>query len=130
MSNRHVLFQVVMRVFIVAACFFISNDAMAAYTAVTLSTLKTNIDNGITNILKIIQDVSTISGVGFVLSSFFKFHQHKMNPTQIPLSQGVTLLAIGSALMVFPHLIGTVSKGVFGFTAGQGKVTGIVGSGS
>jgi len=55
-----------------------------------------------------------IAGIGFIMASFFKFHQHKLNPTQVPMSQGITLLLIGAGLAVFPHLFGTATQAVFG----------------
>lgn len=99
--------------FVVVGVLFV-DVAMAAL--VTLTNIVTSVTHSTQNVAKIIQDVALVTGVGFVLASFFKFHQHKLNPTQVPLSQGVTLLVIGGALSIFPALIGTASKGVFGTT--------------
>jgi hypothetical protein len=38
----------------------------------------------------IIQDLSLIAGVGFIVAALFKFHQHKQNPTQLALEVEVT----------------------------------------
>jgi intracellular multiplication protein IcmD len=78
-----------------------------------------------------LEDVALICGVGFILASFFKFHQHKLNPTQVPMSQGVTLLVIGAGLSVFPHLLNTASSGVFGASVaklGSGGIGSIISS--
>ena len=48
------------------------------------------------------------------MASFFKFHQHKLNPQQISLSQGVSLLLIGGGLSVFPWMLPTAKQAVFG----------------
>ena len=73
------------------------------------------------NVVGIIQIVAYVAGVGFVFTSFFKFDQHKKNPTQIPLSQPLTLLAIGAGLCVLP----TILNGLIGATgtSGDGKQT-------
>lgn len=92
---------------------FISLGAFAS-TTVTISAVQKNISSAVGDVSQIIMDVATISGAGFVFASFFKFHQHKQNPTQVPLSNGVVLLLIGAALCVFPHIIGTGSKALFG----------------
>ena len=126
MFQKRVLFQLGMRIAFFAACFFISSDVMAATTSPTLGVIKGDIDTSVKNIMSILQDVAMVTGVGFVIASFFKFHQHKMQPTQIPLSQGVTLLLVGAGLTVFPSLLGTTTKSAFGVTAGQGTVTGYI----
>lgn len=95
----------------------------------TLATINTNITAGIGNIVSIMQDVALVAGIGFIFGAFFKFHQHKMNPTQVPLSHGITLLVIGAALAIFPHLLNTASEGVFGETiakAGSTAIKGVV----
>lgn len=110
---------------------FISFSALATATSGTLSIsdIQKQITTGVSEVSKIIMDVATISGAGFVFASFFKFHQHKQNPTQVPLSNGIVLLLIGAALCVFPHLIGTGSQAIFGkpiSKAGSATIAGIV----
>ena len=67
------------------------------------------------NVVGIIRIVAYVAGVGFIFTSFFKFDQHKKNPTQIPLSQPLTLLAIGAGLCVLP----TILNGLVGATGGK-----------
>ena len=62
-------------------------------------------------------DVSLIAGIGFVVASFFKFHQHKQNPQQVQMSQGVSLLLIGCGLTLVPLLVPTASVAVMGTAA-------------
>ena len=93
---------------------FFAADALASGSQLSLTTLNSSLGAGIANVVRMMQDVATVTGVGFIFAAFFKFHQHKMNPTQIKLSDGVTMLLIGAGLTIFPHLLGTVSKGVFG----------------
>lgn len=125
MFQKRVIFQLGMRIAFLAACFFVSSDVMAA-AAPTLGAIKTQVTGSIKDLMTILQDVAMVTGVGFVIASFFKFHQHKMQPTQIPLSQGVTLLLVGAGLTVFPSLLGTATKSAFGVTAGAGTVTSLV----
>ena len=82
--------------------------------AINLTSITETLSGTIKNVGKILIDVSVITGIGFILVAFFKFHAHKNNPQQIPLSQGISLLVIGAALTVFPYLIGGVSKAGFG----------------
>ena len=82
--------------------------------ALSLSDIETTVGNSVLTIATLMTDVALISGVGFIMASFFKFHQHKLNPTQVPMSQGLTLLLIGAGLCVFPSLIPTASDSVFG----------------
>lgn len=116
--------------------FMFISSAMAGDPSqgVTLTDLGNNIDTSVSQLAKVLTDVALIAGVGFVMASFFKFHQHKLNPTQVPLSQGVTLLLIGAGLMLFPTMLPTASKAVFGKDATIAQVGGtqinkIVGNG-
>lgn len=93
---------------------FFANAIFATTTQLTLSTINSKVTVGIGNVVGIMQDIALVAGVGFIFSSFFKFHQHRQNPQQVPLSQGVTLLVIGAGLTVFPHLLSTAASGVFG----------------
>ncbi len=91
--------------------------AATAPTALKLSSIAANVDTSVQELATVLTDVSLIAGVGFVLASFFKFHQHKLNPTQVPISQGVTLLLIGAGLILFPTMLPTAKDAVFGSKA-------------
>ncbi|MCX7121375.1 MAG: type IV secretion protein IcmD [Gammaproteobacteria bacterium] len=103
--------------------------ASAAATGVTLSGIQTQVGKSISTISALLEDISLITGIGFIMASFFKFHAHKNNPTQVPISQGIVLLVIGAGLAVFPHLLNTTSQGVFGTNiekVGGTAITGII----
>lgn len=117
MSSRRFFWSAILFRLIILVGGFLFVDAAFAITQPTIGQVSKNINTGIVGFATILQDIALICGVGFILASFFKFHQHKLNPTQVPMSQGVTLLIIGAGLTVFPHLLNTVSKGVFGTTA-------------
>ncbi|MDF1761015.1 MAG: type IV secretion protein IcmD [Coxiellaceae bacterium] len=102
----------------------IGSEAFAAKPSVTVSAIASNIGTTVTQTAKILQDLSLIAGIGFIMASFFKFHQHKLNPTQVPMSQGVTLLVIGAGLTLFPILIPTAGSAVLGSAQSVSKVSG------
>jgi intracellular multiplication protein IcmD len=81
---------------------------------VSLSVIASSVGKTIYNLSTVLVDVSIISGVGFVMASFFKFHQHKQNPQQVQMSQGVSLLLIGCGLTLVPLLIPTGAVAVLG----------------
>lgn len=115
--NRFIQSGLLLRLIVILAGFFIVNDAMA--TTVTISVISTHIGKSIGHVAKILQDVSFVCGIGFILASFFKFHQHKLQPTQVPMSQGVTLLVIGAGLSAFPYLLSTATQAAFGQTVAK-----------
>lgn len=106
-------------VFILIVCGFgYSTAALAAVpAAVTLTTISKTIDTTVRELATILVDISLIAGIGFIMASFFKFHQHKQNPQQVQMSQGVSLLLIGCGLTLIPILIPTASVAVLGDAA-------------
>lgn len=106
--------------------------ADATTSGIALSTISANVDSSVKELSTVLSDISLIAGVGFVMASFFKFHQHKLNPTQVPISQGVTLLLIGAGLVLFPTMLPTAKRAVFGTSAqidtlGGGQIHSIIG---
>lgn len=111
----------------VAAIFgvlLVSTSASAAVTGVSLTDVSTNIQGTVSSIANILNAIALLAGIGFVMASFFKFHQHKLNPTQVPLSQGITLLLIGAGLTLFPVIIPSAKDAVVGTKAQVSSVTG------
>ena len=92
--------------------------------AVTIQQIASNISATVTSLAKMLQAIALIAGIGFVLAAFFKFHQHKQNPTQVPISQGLTLLLIGAGLTLFPVLIPTAGSVITGSTNDIASVSG------
>ncbi len=86
---------------------------------ITMSTMADSINKTSSAMATIISDTSLVTGVGFTMCSFFKFHQHKLNPTQVPLSQGCTLLLIGAGLCFLPLLLPSAANAVFSATGDQ-----------
>ncbi|MDF1654757.1 MAG: type IV secretion protein IcmD [Coxiellaceae bacterium] len=91
---------------------------------VSLTKIQDNVAITVTETAKILQALSLVAGISFILSSFFKFHQHKLNPTQVPMSQGLWLLIIGAALTMFPILIPTAGSTILGSDVNISHVSG------
>lgn len=98
--------------------------ALASVTGTSLKDIADNVNHSVGSLAVVLSDVALIAGIGFVMASFFKFHQHKLNPTQVPLSQGITLLLIGAGLMLFPYMLPTATRAVFGTKAKIAKTGG------
>ncbi|HLD16979.1 MAG TPA: type IV secretion protein IcmD [Coxiellaceae bacterium] len=108
----------------------LSSSAWAAApgggSVVGLKTIASNVSGTVESLAKMLEVISLIAGIGFIMAAFFKFHQHKLNPTQVPLSQGLTLILIGAGLTLFPILIPTAGTTFLGTKA---KVSNVQGSG-
>ncbi len=90
----------------------------------TIASISTNMQSTISYVANIITNVALIVGISLICASFFKMKQHKDQPTQVPISNGVTLLVIGAALTVFPLLLPTANQAAFGSSVTTGTVTG------
>lgn len=114
------------------ALFFWADSSYAAVSGIALSSITQHVNSTVGQLARILTDIALITGVGFVLASFFKFHQHKLNPTQVPISQGVTLLLIGAALLVFVMMLPTAKRAVFGnasmATVGGSQMESVIGA--
>ena len=102
------------------ALFFVSDFALAE----TLGDVAANVTDSMTNVAKLITAASYVAGVGFALSGMMKFKAHKDNPTQVPLSQPIVLIAIAAGLIFLPSLISTSGETVFGSSGERGSATG------
>ena len=61
---------------------------------------------------------SYVCGVMLMGTSIFQFKQHKENPSQVPLSKPMMLLAMGTALIFLPTITDIASGTFFGTTGG------------
>jgi intracellular multiplication protein IcmD len=104
---------------VIPLTFFVAPDALG----VTISDIANNTGTSMTYVAGLLEDVSLIAGIGFVMASFFKFHQHKLNPQQVPISQGITLLLVGGGLTIFPALLPVGGKALAGSGASFGSLT-------
>ena len=99
----------------------------------TIANVQKTISGTAFALVGIISNIALVAGIGFLLASFFKFDQHKKNPTQIPISQPLTLMLIGAGLCMLPTIMPLVQTSVFGTKAeagalGTGTVTSLIGT--
>jgi len=83
----------------------------------TLGEIAHNITQSMDSLAKLITAASYVAGVAFALMGMMKFKAHKDNPTQVPLSQPIVLLAIATGLVFLPSLISTTGQTVWGTQA-------------
>ena len=104
---------------VIPLVFFVSPEALG----VTISDIAKNTGTSMESLAGLLEDVSLITGIGFIMASFFKFHQHKLNPQQVPISQGIVLLLVGGGLTIFPALLPVGGKALAGSGASFGSLT-------
>jgi intracellular multiplication protein IcmD len=81
----------------------VAGAALAA--DVGIAKAATSISDSFATLAKMLVAVSYVAGFGFVLSSLFKFKQHKDNPAQMPMGTPIALFVIGVALVFLPSVI-------------------------
>ena len=99
---------------------------------VSLASITKNIDVAVSSLARIFVDIALVAGVGFIMAAFFKFHQHKQNPQQVPISNGITLLLVGAGLTMFTVILPTATSAVFGSASmaqvGGGQLSSLIGA--
>jgi intracellular multiplication protein IcmD len=60
-----------------------------------------------------ILSLSYIAGLGFLIASFYKFKQHKDNPTQVPVGNPLTMIVIAILLMFLANMIMPIGETFF-----------------
>lgn len=92
----------------------ISEVALASQGGQQLKDIVGNVKTNITSLISLLIIVSYIAGVGFALAGILQFKAHKDNPTQVPLSKPIVLLAVAACLLFLPSIMSTAGKTVFG----------------
>lgn len=117
------IFKLVQIAIVAGATLYAVNAFAAGTSGASVSTIASNVQTGLKGVANILEDVALVAGVGFILVAFFKFHQHKQQPTQVPLSQGLALLVIGAGLTLFPHLLQTPGQFIGGASMTPAKMS-------
>ncbi|MEC7030999.1 MAG: hypothetical protein VXW87_04995 [Pseudomonadota bacterium] len=68
---------------------------------------------------KMIVLMAYVSGLGFMVVSFFKLKQHKDNPAQNPIGNPLTILLIGVLLIYLANLVSPLGETFFGGEGGS-----------
>jgi len=96
-------------------------------SALTIGNMASSVTNSFEAIGKMLTGVSYVAGVGLMLAGLSKLKAHKDSPTQVPVSNGLVLMAIAAFLIFLPSVVGTLSFTLFGAAggsiAGPGGVT-------
>ena len=79
-----------------------------------LSDLATGLTTQLKSLAGLIVMVSYVAGIGFALGGVIQFKAHKDNPTQVPLSKPIVLLAVGACLLFLPTIISSTGQTIFG----------------
>ena len=59
----------------------------------TIQQIIDNVPSNGSDVQQLLSALSLVAGLGFIVAAFFKFHQHKQNPTQLVLGLGVSFTA-------------------------------------
>jgi intracellular multiplication protein IcmD len=68
--------------------------------------------------------LSYVAGIGFGITSIFKFKQHKDNPQQVPIGTPFAMMAISVLLIFLPAIYAPAGISVFGTTEASGSTGG------
>lgn len=99
--------------------------AAASTTTQNIGAVADNISGSLKGISTLIIGIATVAGLGFGVAAIFKFKQHRDNPTQVPLGQPLSLLAIAVFLLWLQFLLQSAGSTVTGkdeSATGQGKL--------
>ncbi len=94
------------------ALFCISEVAFAQ-GGQTLGDVAEHVTESMKGLQTLLAAAAYIAGLGFGIAGMMKFKAHKDNPTQVPLSQPITLILISAGLVFLPSLISTAGETIF-----------------
>lgn len=80
----------------------------------SIGDMSENVTKSFRQIGELMIAVAYIAGIGFGISSVFKFKQHKDNPTQIPIGTPFALLAVSVVLVFLPGIYAPAGVSLFG----------------
>jgi len=101
--------------------------SMAAWSLQNIGTISSIIYSNFNNVTKLLTSAGYVGGVMLMVIAIFQFKQHKENPTQVPLSKPMMLLAMGTALIFIPTITEIASATFFGSSGGSSAgTTGVI----
>jgi cytochrome c oxidase assembly factor CtaG len=93
-----------------------------AYCAQTVNQVADNVVVQLYAGRDMILNLAFVAGLGFMVAAFFKFKQHKDNPTQVPIGNPLTYLLIGVLLLYVGAFKSPLGETLFGSGAIAGNV--------
>lgn len=93
--------------------FFVSEVAFGGSGGQTVGDVAEHVTGSMKGLQKLLGAAAYIAGLGFGIAGVMKFKAHKDNPTQVPLSQPITLILIAAGLVFLPSLITTAGSTIF-----------------
>jgi len=106
-----------------AVCLLVASVTFAA----GISGVATQVTGNLSAVAKLITAGAYVAGFAFAVGAIVKFKAHKDNPTQVMISQPITLLFVGAALIFAPSVFKTTGSTMFSGTPTQGTVKGVSG---
>ena len=82
--------------------------------ATDLGSIAVSITDSFESVGKLMIALAYLSGIGFGISSVFKFKQHKDNPTQIPIGTPFALFGVSCILIFLPGIYQPAGNTIFG----------------
>jgi intracellular multiplication protein IcmD len=106
---------------VIATVLFPMLGIAATTSQVNLGEMSDTIGQSLKGISTLIIGLATVAGLGFGVAAIFKFKQHRDNPTQVPLGQPLSLLAIAVFLLWLQFLLQSAGRTVAGDEVGTGQ---------
>ena len=84
----------------------------------SIGTVASNITANFTALTQLITSFGYVAGVFCMVIAIFQFKQHKENPSQVPLSKPMIILAMATALIFLPSITEMANGTFFGVNGG------------
>ena len=104
--------------------FFVSMETAVFARLSGVGSVGSSIATNLGNMAEILNPFLYFIGVVFVIIGLFKLKAHKDNPQQVPLSAGITYMAIGFAFLFMPSVITVGGRTFFGTSGAAVSTTG------
>jgi intracellular multiplication protein IcmD len=103
---------------------FLTCSVFAAGDVTDLGGMADTLTQQFIDVASLMISVAYVAGIGFGITSIFKFKQHKDNPQQVPIGTPFAMMAISVLLIFLPAIYGPAGTSIFGANATSGSTTG------
>ena len=115
--------------FILRVTHIILISCMTIVYSADLGTIAMSITDSFESVGRLMIALAYLAGIGFGISSVFKFKQHKDNPTQIPIGTPFALFGVSCILIFLPGIYQPAGSTIFG-KEGMARAGGFHGEGA